>query len=854
MWRVQEAFKGGGHAARAFAGTGGLVPSSPADKQIARRVFEPFVATSPPAPVARTTDAAAQTKKSFWHLMGRAEARQTYQPDGPEGGEKDIFGPKQLTKAWSLAATLGPSLTTEAWAKLLEETFRLIHEERLDDVSLAVAAHSLYRLRDTPFAPGRHGGATNCVAVLAAISSRRLPTMELRLVADTTAWLARLADALHGHPSLLRGIEALAIAAAEELPVRKAAGSMVSGRDVGTLCGVTVSLSLRSESFLTYVRYLIRKDWDMVWTPKALVDAAKCMAHFQQDDRRAWRALAYRMERELPVMLPGALTEIAETFAAASVTNEALESGVGARLADNAGVLNAGEVARLCLALAKRPPAVAFGDKEAERCLAEAITPAVGRRAGELPARSLPAALATLGRWASAGQVSATALQAAVQPLLSALAPRLAAEPAAAAAALRALRQALGGKALAASPVLLHSVAACCRERLLSHAAEIEVAAVVAVLEQVAVARYQEPGLFELAARQAMHSLNPCGSAAFAASVRLLGLCGRGGLQEDGEVMEQLASLLSSARLPHPIEALESLAVGLPGMALSRFRPPRRVLDLAATSLLHLQIEDSSVALALFTSLVSFDVLPSPSLIAATARRFEEPSGISPEALLAFWLGALAKAPLPRLLADAEIHACWTSWSSELSQITSGDLASEPFSEEAAPFLPLPREVWPRILAMLLAAHGPDSRDWPAVFRLLRLGTRAESSPPTAPVHRLHGDVFQSLLEVLKGSWRKSRPLSWEDVAEESSVVVAQKVQIDMFATDILMLRPDRHPRHPTTILPIQSRDAHSPSGTPKFHVPAWRLSVKRHRPAARKASLGYAGRENVQQWTSQDL
>eukprot|EP00439_Symbiodinium_sp_Y106_P028657 s839_g3.t1 len=95
--------------------------------------------------------------------------------------------------AWSLAATLGPSLTTEAWAKLLQETFRLIQEERLDDVSLAVAAHSLYRLRDTPFAPGRHGGATNCVAALAAMSSQRLPTMELRLLVDTTAWLARLA-------------------------------------------------------------------------------------------------------------------------------------------------------------------------------------------------------------------------------------------------------------------------------------------------------------------------------------------------------------------------------------------------------------------------------------------------------------------------------------------------------------------------------------------------------------------------------------------------------------------------------------------------------------------------------------
>ena len=33
---------------------------------------------------------------------------------------------------------------------------------------------------------------------------------------------------------------------------------------------------------------------------------------------------------------------------------------------------------------------------------------------------------------------------------------------------------------------------------------------------------------------------------------------------------------------------------------------------------------EPSVALALFTSLVSFDVLPSRPLIAATARRFEE--------------------------------------------------------------------------------------------------------------------------------------------------------------------------------------------------------------------------------------
>ncbi|CAE7533962.1 mtr [Symbiodinium natans] len=207
----------------------------------------------------------------------------------------------------------------------------LMEEERLDDVSLSVMAHSLYRLRSTPFSPGRHGGATHCVAMLAALSIQRIPTMELRLLADVTTWLARTADSLEGHPPLRRAIEALATAAAEELPIRKAAGSLVSGRDVGTLCGVTVALSLRSESFLTYVRYLIRKDWDMVWTPKALVDTAKCLAHFRQEDRRAWRALAYRMERELPVFLPSALTEIAETFAKAAVAAEADLATMAAR-------------------------------------------------------------------------------------------------------------------------------------------------------------------------------------------------------------------------------------------------------------------------------------------------------------------------------------------------------------------------------------------------------------------------------------------------------------------------------------------------------------------------------------------
>ena len=33
----------------------------------------------------------------------------------------------------------------------------------------------------------------------------------------------------------------------------------------------------------------------MIWTPKALIEAAKCLVHFEQKDARAWQALAYRI-------------------------------------------------------------------------------------------------------------------------------------------------------------------------------------------------------------------------------------------------------------------------------------------------------------------------------------------------------------------------------------------------------------------------------------------------------------------------------------------------------------------------------------------------------------------------------
>jgi len=33
----------------------------------------------------------------------------------------------------------------------------------------------------------------------------------------------------------------------------------------------------------------------MIWTPKALIDAAWCLVHFEQKDARAWKALAYRI-------------------------------------------------------------------------------------------------------------------------------------------------------------------------------------------------------------------------------------------------------------------------------------------------------------------------------------------------------------------------------------------------------------------------------------------------------------------------------------------------------------------------------------------------------------------------------
>ncbi|CAE7621781.1 unnamed protein product, partial [Symbiodinium pilosum] len=159
------------------------------------------------------------------------------------------------------------------------------------------------------------------------------------------------------------------------------------------------------------------------------------------------------------------------------------------------------------------------------------------------------------------------------------------------------------------------------------------------------------------------------------------------------------------------------------------------------------------------------------------------------------------RAPLERLCLDEDFRACWSNWTLQLCEITSDALASEPFAYELAAFLPANAQTWPRLLAMMLAAQDEGAQNWPLVTKLLQHGF-ADPSPPTAPISRIHSDVFQSLVEVLKRSWRKSRPMSWEDVAGEHTMVIAQKVQIDMFATDILVLRPDVHPRHLTTVLP----------------------------------------------------
>lgn len=387
-------------ARRGTASVAPYVSQSPASRgadglAVRRPRVEPF-AKLPPVPVSETL---VESRRKLWHLLGRAQAQRMYETD-TEDGEDRIFGSKELSKTLVLAADLGSDkeLQKDASNNTLAEMFQLAKIGALDNVALFMAAQSLYRLRNTEFSASCHPGSLRLFVLVLQTALGRTSTASMRHLANVTHWLARSAEMVAGHPALQQQIGQLTIRAAEELLVRQHAGSAVSGREVGAICEAVRLLGLRNDLFLTYLRRLLRKDWEMIWTPKALIDAATCLVHFEQKDVRAWQALAYRIESELPVLSPSALTEVCSAFVAASLRG--VEPKMARRLTEVASSLNAKDLSRLCSALAALPDA--FGGPELEAQLAEALVKAIPRRAGDLGSRGLGAVCGVLARWRTA--------------------------------------------------------------------------------------------------------------------------------------------------------------------------------------------------------------------------------------------------------------------------------------------------------------------------------------------------------------------------------------------------------------------------------------------------------------------
>eukprot|EP00435_Cladocopium_sp_Y103_P055802 s563_g18.t1 len=652
---------------------------------VRRPHLEPF-AKLPPVPVSETL---VESRRKLWHLLGRAQAQRKYETSEDaaalEDGEDRIFGSKELSKTLVLAADLGSEkeLQKDAWNNTLAEMFQLAKIGAFDNVALFMAAQSLYRLRNTEFSASCHPGSLRLFVLVLQTALGRTSTASMRHVANVTHWLARSADMVAGHPALQQQIGQLTMRAAEELLVRQHAGSAVSGREVGAICEAVRLLGLRNDLFLTYLRRLLRKDWEMIWTPKALIDALKCLVHFEQKDARAWKALAYRIESELPLLSPSALTEVCSAFAAASL--RALEPKMARRLTEVASNLNAKDLSRLCSAVAALPDA--FGGPELEAQLAEALVKAIPRRASDLSSRGLGAVCGALARW-----------RAPSVPLLAALAKSVAAvEPREVEVMIHALLQLGGHEVLGSCPALLQGFLGSCR------AAELpggDLSSCVAVLQHVALARLQDVELCRAVTMAWMQrDLDADAPHSLLTGMRLVALCGAGATS----FLPQLLMTLPEGPLMHPASGLpqdlvaDAFAMALKSLALQRFRPPdgwRR----AARKMLETGTLSAPTAFSLLMSLWALDELRSPKDVISICGgpSFHDLSGLSSAAKLSLCIGCAWRIPAMERLQR------WNVWREELNLDGLDDVpAIDP--ADVAGFLRSPASTWPGILQLLEA-------------------------------------------------------------------------------------------------------------------------------------------------------
>ncbi|CAJ1341528.1 unnamed protein product [Effrenium voratum] len=680
-------------------------------------VLEPFVPSAVTLPAPCTVDVSEQ-KKGLWQLLGRAKAQR-----GADEGEELIFGAKQLSKAFVLAGDLGASaqLTEEPWLLLLEETVRLAEKSQLDDVAIMVGCQTLHRLRTSAFAAGRSGPSTRLLAqVFVPETLRRLSKGKLRRLAATVSWMARMAEQVEGHPSLRRRIEDLVVQTAEELPVRKEAGS-ASGREVGLVCEALSLLRLRSDLFLRYLRYLLRQDWDSVWSPKSLKDAARYLALCECSDKRAWRALALRVDKE-PELSPGALADLALSFGTGKT---AVWPALARRLAAQAANLGAEEMAVLCRAVLLHPLGT-FGDA-AEEELAEALLKSLSRRCGDFTPQLLRPICEALLRW----RVPLRKPQA-LAPVLSALArPCALLEPSEA----LALWSLLGP--LVESPPLLQALAGSC-QKAVAEAKELQ--SCVVLLHHLVLAGF-------LPSRELVASLSwqMRSGEDFVTSARLVALCGRAGFVEELEHL--VPAFCALEELPGP-----ALGAALQGLAKAQFRPPKALIRVA-----HRQIAEQTpqVAAALVTSLWALDFLRSPQEVLRSLGSLDDISQLSLGTQLALCIGTADRVPAHLL------PPTWHRWLREL--------CLDPLDLQQVPpgLLSCPATSWFRILALL----SPEAAD---LVQVASVEPQLEEEEGTLlrpqrevlkwlqqsrlPVSQGHADVFRlRILLPPRTHWRREK-------------------------------------------------------------------------------------------------
>lgn len=763
------------------------------------------------------------TRKRLKRLLELAEAQRQHYVEGSL--ERPIFGAVELTKAFRLAGDLGVrEFCPRIWSALAVEAFRLARASQLDSVGLYVTAISLTKLRAAALGPGGHRVSLPVLRVVAdsILTARR--TAPLRHLAGIAGALARLAAETSADTAFHESVVAVAVAAAEALPERMASTESVGGREVGFICDATRLLGLRNDGFLEFISQLLRCDWDMIWTPLALTSVARCLSHFGHRDRQAWRALAHRIVTELPTLQLGNLSEVVAAFAGARIRSDRLNGALARAFVCGTSNLSAGDIARICHTCVMHG---SWFSIDHEAALATSIAQSLPRRALDFSAPELRVVLEALMKWAAAPfWLDSTLLKPACQGLYAGLTRRAGSISPSGLDEILGVLQRLPLPEVT-SGVLCRALATGCQERFGSAAASPEdAAAITSVLHHLSIVGVPGAGFYRAGVIACIQGLAAPTAAAWLAVARLLGLCGRVGI-DDEALLWHLVHLFSTARAVafedvggRPGAVVPSLGLAMSGLAALRVRPPEPLLRqvwqyLAAAAPCTQAAQLTSPAVAAFPAvlgLLQLDALRSTADLAALSSWFEDPGALSRHALAELCLAAaphVQRAAASRGCSVAEVLQQrgplgllrrWRSWMAMLAE----RLASPaPSARGSAALEPAAHAIG--ILGLTLFTDAGACASSLEAKTLARLSSWVAGAPPEmlqaadpeGGLGTLIAEVGVALRHILaqRGGVRIRRPAAsigaWS--AASGALALVPRCSTGIFVADFVLL----HPCHP---------------------------------------------------------